>query len=265
MDQPPDPTPWPGLELGPPVDGGTRSRVWRGRLVEGAGGRAGSERAVAVRRSRRSGPSLAWELDLLTRLDAAGFLVPTPIPAADGRPHVDGVVVQRWIDGHPPTSDADWERVATELRRLHRAAIDVGQRPDCCAVTDLARHRRSVDADLDRVPATVERRVVEVFASLADRSPVLIHGDPGPENLRIGDDGRVGLLDWDESRLDLDWHDLSNLGIAVLDPADQARAERLSHAWEAVNGWVVEPDYARRRLAALDELDRPSVPDRPDG
>lgn len=70
-------------------------------------------------------------------------------------------------------------------------------------------------------------------------------------NLHITDDGQLGLLDWDESRVDVTWHDLSNLGIQVLDDDAHERAQRLSDVWEAANAWTAEPDYARRRLARL--------------
>ena len=89
------------------------------------------------------------------------------------------------------------------------------------------------------------------FAAVADGPVSVIHGDPGAANIRIDGNGRVGLLDWDESRVDITWHDLSNLGVQVLDDRTQRRAERLSHAWEAANGWTTEPGYAQRRLRAL--------------
>ncbi len=243
---------WTGLDAIAPVIGGARNRVWQGvlRRPEPPSG-LGPDGAVSIRISRRSGPSLAWELGLLDRLDRAGFRVPQVIAADDGRLEVDGVVVQAWLGGREPRDDEDWHRVAEELGRLHRLTTDHGQRPGCCPVTELAVRRRSVDADLDRVPPDVERTVVEVFAAVADVAVAVVHGDPGPGNIRIDDDGRVGLLDWDESRVDVVWHDLSNLGVAVLGPTDRARAERLSDAWEAVNGWVAEPAYARRRLARL--------------
>jgi aminoglycoside phosphotransferase (APT) family kinase protein len=43
--------------------------------------------------------------------------------------------------------------------------------------------------------------VLGVFASLADVPVSLIHGDPGSSNIRISNVGKVGLLDWDESRV----------------------------------------------------------------
>ena len=79
----------------------------------------------------------------------------------------------------------------------------------------------------------------------------VIHGDPMAGNIRIDDSDIVGLLDFDESRVDVAWHDLSNLGVRVLEGVDHRRAAQLSDAWETANGWVAEPQYARRRLASL--------------
>lgn len=79
----------------------------------------------------------------------------------------------------------------------------------------------------------------------------VIHGDPMAGNIRINHEGIVGLLDFDESRVDVAWHDLSNLGVRVLGASDHEQATRLSDAWEAANGWVLEPEYALRRLEAL--------------
>ena len=188
----------------------------------------------------------------MRRLTVAGFVVPEAIPADDGRDVIDGLVVQSWLDGRPPQSDDDWTAVAAVLQRLHAMTVGHVQRPDCAAVSDLVIARRSVDADLDAVPVWVEDRVAEIFAACAAVPLAVIHGDPGPSNIRIAPDGRVGLIDWDESRADHVWHDLSNLRVRVLNGVDHARAEQLSHAWEAVNAWVAEPDYAHSRFGQLD-------------
>lgn len=222
---------------------GSRNEVWRATL-------RGSP--VSVRASRRSLQSLEWELDLVHVLEETGFRVPTVVPATDGSRHVSGVVVQRWLDGRAPATPGDWKLVATELARLHEVTAGHWQRPDCCVVTELARRRRSLDADLDEMPRQEQETVLAVFAEFVSVPTAVVHGDPAPSNIRISDDDIVGLLDWDESRVDVVWHDLSSLGARVLDVADHDRALQLSHAWEATNGWLVEPDYARRRLAELD-------------
>lgn len=194
---------------------------------------------------------MTWELDLLDHLDGLGFTVPTCLAADDGRRLAGGVIVQRWIDGHAPSSDTDWHRVAEALHTLHAATRGYPQRPDCVAVTELGTARRSVDADLDALPSTIADELTAVFGEFAGDEQSVVHGDPGPGNIRIAADGTVGLIDWDESRVDVSLHDLSNLGVAVLDRPAQRRAERLSNAWEAANGWTAEPRYAHSRLAAL--------------
>ena len=241
-----DPRPWPGLTVGRRIADGARSEVWTGAL---------DGEPVAVRRSRRSPESLAWELDLLVDLDSRGFVVPVPIPSADGRRAVDGVTVQRWIDGRPPASERDWRAVAATLQRLHAATREHPQRPGCVLVWELRDARRSVDADLDVLPDEVEHELVAVFDDVRAETTSVVHGDPGPGNLRLRGDGSVGLIDWDESRVDVSMHDLSNLGVVVLPPADHRRARRLSDAWESAHGWVVEPDYARGRLESLRQND----------
>lgn len=241
-------SPWTGLDVTGVAGGGFRSQVWRGRL---------GSRAVSIRRTGRPWPSFEWELDLLDELGDHGFVVPTVIPADDGRRHVDGWVVQDWLEGREPMSEADWVLVAAELQRLHGLTVGHSQRPGCCRVDELGPIRRSVDADLDAMPDHARRRVLAEFASLSapDIGVAVIHGDPHPGNIRLDGSGRVGLLDWDESRVDLVWHDLSNLGVVVLAPHDQLRAEAMSNAWEAANGWVAEPEYAARRFLDLDRTD----------
>jgi Ser/Thr protein kinase RdoA (MazF antagonist) len=233
---------WPGLRLAARVLEGNRNEVWRGSI---------DGRAVSIRQSRRTEPSLDWELDLIAHLDSLGFTVPTVVAAGDGSRHVGRVVVQRWLDGHAPVSTNDWHLVAVTLQQLHRATVGYRQRPGCCAVSELLTSSLSVDADMAAMPPDVAREVLGVFGDVASMPVSVIHGDPTDANIRIGADGTVGLLDFDESRVDVAWHDLSNLGVQVLDEDDHRRALRLSDAWETANAWVAEPAYALTRLAAL--------------
>jgi len=201
--------------------------------------------------------SLDWELDLTDFLDRAGLAVPTVVETDDGGRHHDGVVVQRWLDGRPPASPQDWLLVAEVLGRIHELTRGYTQRPGCVIVTELARAGVSLDADLAALPDQVAFEICSVFASFHDAPVSVVHGDPGVSNIRIDADGRVGLLDFDESRVDVSWHDLSNLGVKVLSGPVHVHAQLLSHAWEAVNGWNLEHDYAQRRLTALRTAQHP--------
>ena len=233
---------WSGLALVEPVVEGNRNEVWRAT-------RHGE--SFAVRRSRRSESSLRWELGLIEFLSQRGFVVPSVVSTDDHQLHHEGVVVQRWIEGRPPTSETDWIAVAAELQRLHELTRDHLQRPGCCVVTDLRTRRVSVDADLDAMPVDAGALVESVFAEFTDVPTAVVHGDPGASNIRMTAKGQVGLLDWDESRVDVTWHDLSNLGVPVLAHGEHQRALALSDAWEAANAWTAEPGYASTRLAQL--------------
>jgi Ser/Thr protein kinase RdoA (MazF antagonist) len=83
---------WSGVELLEPLAGGARNQVFLARR-----GRA----RLVVRRSGRPAASLEWELDLLEHLRANGVLVPEVVPADDGRRQVDGLLLQRFLEGRP--------------------------------------------------------------------------------------------------------------------------------------------------------------------
>jgi hypothetical protein len=89
--------------------GGVANDVWSVRV--------NGQLAVA-RRGVRSDADLAWETELLVRLDRARLSVPAPIPTTDGRLFADGVVVMTYVEGGPPETEADWRRVADTLRQL---------------------------------------------------------------------------------------------------------------------------------------------------
>ena len=100
------------------------------------------------------------------------------------------------------------------------------------------------------MPADAVAACRTAWAALAGSTEAVVHGDPGPANIRISEDG-VGLLDWDESRVDVTELDLAELPAVDL-PADRLGVVRAAAtAWEAANGWTVEPSYAKRQLGLL--------------
>jgi Ser/Thr protein kinase RdoA (MazF antagonist) len=227
-----DLTPWGSPPVAERLGGGHRNEVFR----------VGDD--WVARRSRRSAASLEWELDLLDHLSRNGFVVPTVVPARDGRRHVDGVVVQRWLPGREPSGD-DWLLVIAELRRLHALMTGWPARPDFPGTRELLTTDRGGDVDLTAMPAEAVARCRTAWQGLAGPATV-VHGDPCAANIRVFD-GRVGFLDWDEARVDHPWLDLADIP-GLLVPRHAAAAV---HAWEAANGWLVEPAYAQSRLAEV--------------
>lgn len=212
------------------------------RVLERLGGHRNEvfrlEGDLAARRSRRSVASLEWELSLLDYLGHNGFLIPEVVRAG-GRAHVDGVVVQHWLPGNEPT---DWAPVVAELHRLHELMVGWPPRPDFPGTRDLLTVDRGGDVDLTAMPPDAVEACRAAWRTL-DGPSTVIHGDPCAANIRVDGD-RVGFLDWDEARVDHPWLDLADIP-----GMDLPRAA--IDAWEAANGWLVEPHYARQRLAQL--------------
>jgi Ser/Thr protein kinase RdoA (MazF antagonist) len=234
---------WSGLELAEPLTGGARNQV---RLA-----RRGGERLV-VRRSSRPAASLDWELDLLAYLDGHGISVPRPVPADDGRRHVAGVLVQRFIDGHPPRGDRDWQRVVAVLTAIHELTAGWPQRPGFAASTDLLTAERGGDVRLDLMPADAVAIVRAAWRPILSGQRCAIHADVGTGNLLIDGD-RVSLLDWDEARVDVPWFDFAFVpdGVEVPSPVDRDTLATAGLAWETATCWAPEPVYAARCLAEL--------------
>ena len=210
--------------------------------------RRSGDRLVA-RRSRRTPASLDWEADLLEHLARQGVRVPALIPALDGRRHVEGVIVQTWLDGSVPES-RHWAEIAVTLRRVHAVTVGWPQRPGFASTRELLASDRGGDVDLALMPPAGVAACRAAWRRLHGTPEAVVHGDPGPANIRISPAG-VGLLDWDESRVDYSDLDLAELPVSDLPSARLAAARRAATAWEAANGWIVEPSYARRQLELL--------------
>ncbi|OLF17106.1 phosphotransferase [Actinophytocola xanthii] len=242
-----DLSPWAGVEV---VDrlGGNRNVVLEVRR--------GRERLVA-RQPRRSTAALEWELDLLAFLADHGFRVPELVPADDGRRQVEGVVVQRWLPGREPT-EREWPAVAAELARLHSLTAGWPQRPGFRSTRELLTEDRGGDVDLDPMPPAVVALCRNAWQQLAGHHTV-VHGDPCGPNVRVTEEG-VGLLDWDEARVDHPDLDLADLPGPPL-PAPRGRIARAAvDAWEVAAAWTLEPEYARRRLTVLEEVSKRDGP-----
>jgi Ser/Thr protein kinase RdoA (MazF antagonist) len=223
-----------------PLSGGVANDVWSLRV----GGR------LAVGRlGTRSDADLAWETGLLQYLDRAGLAVPVPIPTTDGRLFANGLVVMKYLEGRAPETEADWRRVADTLRQVHLLTQGWPQRPGWRSSTDLLSAESGTRVNLTAMPAEGVARCRAAWARLAGHPTCVIHGDANPRNIRITAE-HVGLIDWDESHVDVPDLDLElPHNAADLDPQAWDIAEQASAAWEAAVCW--DDDYSKRRLAQV--------------
>ncbi len=237
---------WPGLEPRERLRGGVRSQV----VLASRNGEL-----FVVRRSQREPAALAWELELLDGLADAGFVVPRPVPASDGQLSVEGTWVAAFRPGRHPTAPDEWARVVRLLAELHRFSIGYPQRPGFASSADLLERSAGGDVNLDRMPRAGVAAVRSAWAAVQTGAVSVVHADPGPSNILVGEDGSVALIDWDESRVDVGWFDLAAVPRDVPLPADTPLSRdaivTAGVAWEAATSWVAEPDYARRRLSQL--------------
>lgn len=207
----------------------------------------------AARLSPRPALATAWELELLTFLHHNGLRVPLPLATPNGQLQHHGLTIFSWLDGDPPATDDDWRQVTRYLERLHRLTASWPQRPGFLGTRDFLTETAGGDVDLSLMPPEAVALCREAWRPLATAPHAVIHGDPGPGNIRITRDG-VGLLDWDESRVDATLLDLAfppTINPAVAPPTRLEAVRRAAIAWEAANGWTIEPEYARRCLAGL--------------
>jgi Ser/Thr protein kinase RdoA (MazF antagonist) len=223
------------------LTGGVANDVWSVR-VDG--------RLAVGRLGARSDADLAWETGLLQHLDRAGLTVPVPIPTTDGRHFAGGLVVMTYLEGGPPQTQADWRRVAATLRELHRLTRGWPQRPGWRSSTDLLHADTGTRIDLNAMPPESVARCRAAWARLAGRPTCVVHGNPtNPGNIRMTAD-RVGLIDWDESHVDVPDLDLVLPdNAAVLDDGAHDIAAQASAAWEAAVCW--DDEYAVSRLAEV--------------
>lgn len=227
------------------LTGGHRNPVW---LAVDARGRR-----LVARRSGRSAPALDWELDLLAFLGDHGVGVPRLVPADDGRRHVDGWLVQEFVEGRRPAGAVDWRRAVDVLREVHALTPGWPQRPGFASARRLLTADRGGDVRLDAMAPEAVCAVRRAWRAVLDGPECAVHADIGGGNLLIRGDGSVLLLDWDEARVDVPWFDYAFVPDEVDIPfgGDRAALVTAGVAWEAATCWTAEPAYAARRLAEL--------------
>jgi Ser/Thr protein kinase RdoA (MazF antagonist) len=215
-------------------------------LVERAG-----ERFVA-KTTRRSRAAIEWLVDVLIAANAAGFVVPRLIPSGDGRLVVEGVTLETWIEGDL-LQPSDLARAMPLIREFHRLAARFGQRPGFASSQDLLVQDSGGDVELSSMPERLVDACRAAWRGLAGAGLAVVHGDLNRSNLLLTPTGGIGLVDWDESRVDVPLLDETALlsGDSLGGEAPANASERALLAWEVAVSWQLEPEYAQRLASRL--------------
>jgi Ser/Thr protein kinase RdoA (MazF antagonist) len=205
---------------------------------------------------------VAWEGEAVEALAGAGIAVPRWI---GGPRRIEGrtYALMPWLGGramgHPPISDADYERLGGYLADFHAATAHLAapaQRPMWTSFVEAAlpaeggaERRAMLLAELAKVDAPMARRFGEAAAALdarnlpgifAGEARRIVHGDFAPWNIRVGGGQMTGLLDFDITHVDVR-------------AADIAMARRGYHDG-VVRGYLRRAALSAAEIASLDAL-----------
>ena len=154
-------------------------------------------------------PGDAW-VRLCDALHVLG--VPTTLRTREGEPILDGpsgpMCLQPYVPGATPP---DWPRWPPRVLRslgAFLAAVHATSPPAGLPRDDLSITAPHVDTEFAPAIAVQLARLERLREAVdpADLSPeamVLCHTDPGGDNILVGPDGRLTLLDWDEAAISL--------------------------------------------------------------
>ena len=222
----------------------------------------------------RGGFNVDFELALLAHLEARGASVAGPVPAAEGRSHVqlqfpEGVralALFRHAEGAIPDALDDFELTGRALAQIHQAARDYAGPPSVYTLDGPHLAGRTlgylqaypeIDADLlGAYRRLVDRLLGQLAATEGELTRVVCHGDTHGFNNHVALDGagirRTAFFDFDDAGPGFLAYDLSVLPWSYLfrkslkEPDDVLR-ERWKHyirGYREGGGNVSDQDFS---------------------
>lgn len=216
----PDLSAWGPCVLIRPLAGGYRSAP---HLVSRAG------EMLVVRRTTRSEPQLNWLSRCIRLAQRAGLNPPQMILTKGGHWAHNGWRMERFTPGTPVTA-YDLADLRAPLRRFHAKSRTL---PPCRL----------------KPPLGLPPLLANMLSKALPAGPVCaIHGDLHKGNVIRNAAGKLCLIDWDEART-------GHPSLDAMHLAHKTVAQRRAHyATEALEGWALEPEFARmlvRRCRAM--------------
>jgi aminoglycoside phosphotransferase (APT) family kinase protein len=208
--------------------GGVSAQVTALMAVSSAGLAANFVLRQYGARDRQRDPQIAaHEYHLLSLLHTAGLRVPRPVLADQSGTILPGpYLVIEYVDGDavidparaPLPEAAVISELATELARIHDAAVPLGDLPYLTDMTCYAARRirdwPAVPDDSLSEPA-VRAALDRIWPPPVVNQPVLLHGDFWPGNTLWRDGALVAVIDWEDAGTGDPVADVSNARMEI--------------------------------------------------
>lgn len=195
---------------------------------------------MVFRTTTRSEEAVAWLADVHDLAERAGFAVARHVPGVSGRMVERGWTCEPYLPGRP-FAPAEVAQVRTQIKMLHDLTRRVPQRPGFRSSQALLQWDESGDIHMRVLPRDIAAACRAAWQPLRGLPLSIVHGDMAARNLIWCEDGRPGLLGWDDCRRD----------VGLFDTADSDEAIRARLAWQVAALWAQEPERARRLAARL--------------
>jgi Phosphotransferase enzyme family len=229
---------WGEYKVLEPLEGGFRNTAF---LVEGFLAEGHEAKRVA-KTTRRNEAAMRWLQPVHTVAQQAGFITPDLIAATNGTLVVNGVTLETFIEGHVPNPQQLLE-MQPQIQTFHDLTREVPQRPGFTSSLQLLHKTSGGDVNLNAMPNELVTLCREHWREHANQAQSVVHGDLNANNVLITNDGKYGLVDWDETRVDIsdfDTQALLRTSGATLNSCNTTWLD----AWEVAVCWQVEPEYA---------------------
>ncbi len=220
-----------------PLHGGHRNMAFR---------TVGLAQNLVFKTTRRSESAMRWLEAVHNHAAQAGFRVPRLAHSHKGNLIEAGWTCEPFLDGRAFKPD-EIPLIAPLINNFHTRLTGHPQRPGFLSAAALAKHGKGGDVNLAALPPRLAAICQHLWADLPPTT--VVHGDLNPANLILCDTGEMGLIDWDECRVDAPIFDTGHLRAPLT-----TREALVLKSWEAACSWQLEPAYARGLLAEIYHL-----------